>query len=69
MKIQISKLKQGSYQTRTKMNGQPMTDLVESIGEVGLAVPIKVRPIPEGYEIVYGHRRVEAVRRDRKSVV
>jgi len=63
MKIKISELRQGSYQTRTKMNGQPMTDLVESIGEVGLAVPIKVKPIQGGYEIVYGHRRVEAVKR------
>jgi ParB family transcriptional regulator, chromosome partitioning protein len=63
MKIKISELRQGAFQTRTKMNGQPMTDLVESIGEVGLAVPIKVRPISDYFEIVYGHRRVEAVKR------
>lgn len=56
------------YQVRAKMNGQPLEDLKASMSEIGLAVPIKVRPVPgkgheaDLYETVYGHRRMEAAR-------
>jgi len=39
-------------------------ELVASVKEHGVIVPIKVRPAKEGkYEIIYGHRRVEAARK------
>ncbi len=40
-----------------------MEELAQSIAERGVIVPIKVRPNGSGYEVVYGHRRVEAARR------
>jgi len=62
MKIPLSKLRPSRFQSRSQMNGQSMAELKASVEEVGLAVPIKVRPMGEHYEIVYGHRRVEAAR-------
>jgi ParB/RepB/Spo0J family partition protein len=40
-----------------------LDELAQSIKEHGLIVPIKVRPTAGKYEIVYGHRRVKAMRR------
>lgn len=62
MKIPLNKIRPSRFQSRSKMNGQPMAELKASMQEVGLAVPIKVRPLGEEYEIVYGHRRVEAAK-------
>ena len=61
MKILLNKIKPSPYQVRSKMNGQSLEELTASIAEIGLAVPIKVRPKGKGYEIVYGHRRLTAV--------
>lgn len=42
-------------------NGIKQQELIESIKENGLLEPIIVRPFPAGkYEIISGHRRVEA---------
>lgn len=42
-------------------NGIEQEELLESIKESGLLEPITVRPLPVGkYEIISGHRRVEA---------
>lgn len=42
-------------------NGIEQEELLESIKENGLLGPITVRPLPDGkYEIISGHRRVEA---------
>ena len=46
-----------------------MDELAQSIKERGMIVPIKVRPNGKGYEVVYGHRRVEAARRAEKQEV
>lgn len=47
-----------------------MTALVESIAEYGVRQPVQVRPRPEGgYEILAGHRRIEASRRAVKDKV
>lgn len=62
MKILLSKIKPSPYQIRSKMNGQSLEELTASIAEIGLAVPIKVRPKGKVYELVYGHRRLTAVR-------
>ena len=61
MKILLSKIKPSPYQVRSKMNGQSLEELTASIAEIGLAVPIKVRPKGKSYELVYGHRRLTAV--------
>lgn len=49
---------------RSAWDEEKMAELVASVAENGVIVPIKVRPIDGGkLEIVYGHRRVEAARR------
>lgn len=39
-----------------------MEELSQSIQEQGVVVPVKLRPVDDKYEIVYGQRRVEAAR-------
>lgn len=47
-----------------------MTALIESVAEYGVRQPVQVRPRPEGgYEILAGHRRIEASRRAGKEIV
>ncbi|HWR19848.1 MAG TPA: ParB/RepB/Spo0J family partition protein [Clostridia bacterium] len=47
-----------------------MTALVESVAEYGVRQPVQVRPRPDGgYEILAGHRRIEASRRAEKESV
>lgn len=49
---------------RSTWDEEKMAELVASVQENGIIVPVKVRPIDDGkMEIVYGHRRVEAARR------
>lgn len=68
MKIALKQIKPSPFQVRARINGQPLAELQESMAQVGQAVPIKVRSIaskkgmPGHYEIVYGHRRLEAAR-------
>lgn len=50
MKIDIDKIKKSQYQNRSNINGQPFVELKSSMAEVGLAVPIKVRPINKDAE-------------------
>ena len=61
--IPISKIKPSPKPIRSKWDEKAMEELRKSIAEQGLIVPIKVRPLDGEYEIVYGHRRVEAMRR------
>ena len=49
---------------RKTWDDDKMDELAQSIKEQGLIVPVKVRPTDNAhYEVVYGHRRVEACRR------
>jgi len=63
MKIEIKAIKGAEHPIRTESDNEKMDELVQSIKEQGLIVPIKVRPIPNGFEVVYGHRRFEACKR------
>jgi ParB family chromosome partitioning protein len=58
MKITLNKIKASPFQVRSSMDGQQLSELKASMDEAGLAVPIKVRPMNNHYEIVYGHRRI-----------
>lgn len=62
MKIAIKEIRKSPFQTRSAMDGQLLVDLKASMKEVGLAVPIKVRPVNGKYEVVHGHRRIEAAK-------
>jgi len=63
MKINISEIKASQKPIRTEQDEDKLNELAQSIKEQGLIVPIKVRPDNGGYEVVYGHRRLEACKR------
>lgn len=63
MKVKLKDIKPSPRPVRSKWGEEAMEELKKSIAEHGLIVPIKVRPLDGKYEIVYGHRRVEAMRR------
>ena len=63
MIIQLSDIKPASRQVRQSWDEDKLDELTQSVQEQGLIVPVKVRPNGAGYELVYGHRRVEAMRR------
>jgi ParB family transcriptional regulator, chromosome partitioning protein len=58
--ININLIKGSKNPIRTSEDKEKMDELVQSIAQQGLIVPIKVRPIDEEYEVVYGHRRLHA---------
>jgi ParB family chromosome partitioning protein len=63
MKIKLSEIHAAPQPVRTTWDEDRLDELAQSIQEQGLIVPIKVRPNGAGYEVVYGHRRVEAAKR------
>jgi len=60
MKININSIKGSKSPIRTSEDKEKMDELVQSIAQQGLIVPIKVRPDGDTYEVVYGHRRLHA---------
>lgn len=63
MKIKIADIKPSSQRVRKELNLDKLDDLAASMKETGgLVVPVKVRENGKAYEVVYGHRRVEAAR-------
>jgi ParB family chromosome partitioning protein len=63
MKIKLNRIKPSPRAIRATWSEEGLDELAQSIKEHGLIVPIKVRPTAGKYEIVYGHRRVKAMRR------
>ena len=62
--IAIDRIVPSPEPVRSTWDENKMAELVASVQENGIIVPVKVRPIDGGkLEIVYGHRRVEAARR------
>ncbi|GAG29508.1 unnamed protein product, partial [marine sediment metagenome] len=55
-------IKSASKRVRQSWDVEKMAELVNSIKEQGLLVPVKLRPNGGGYDIVFGHRRVGAAR-------
>ena len=70
LKINIEKIKQSPYQGRliefgiTQINesNTTLSDLAHNIQQNGLLTPIIVRETDDGYELIDGHRRLEACR-------
>ncbi len=61
--LQLSKLKAGKYQPRTRMDEGALAELADSIRSQGVMQPILVRPVDavKGlYEIIAGERRFRA---------
>jgi len=62
MKVKLSEIKSASKRVRQSWDVEKMAELMQSIKEQGLLVPVKLRPNGEGYDVVFGHRRVGAAR-------
>jgi len=59
--LPVESLVPGKYQPRTRMDGEALAELAESIKSQGLMQPILARAIPGGrYEIIAGERRWRA---------
>lgn len=62
MKIKVSAIKESKFKLRSSGEQESLKELAQSIRLHGLLQPIKVRPLNDEFEIVYGHRRVAAMR-------
>jgi ParB/RepB/Spo0J family partition protein len=62
MKVKINQIKGNPCQVRSIATSVEFDELTASIRKHGLLQPIKVRPVNGGYELVYGHRRLAAMK-------
>jgi ParB family chromosome partitioning protein len=62
MRIKLISVRENPFRLRDVVKDEAFHELADSLREKGLLHPIKVRPHNNGYEIVYGHRRVAAMR-------
>lgn len=68
--LDLSKLKPGRYQPRSKWENDKLEELAASIQEQGVINPIVVRAVDDGvYEIVAGERRYRASMRAGKKTI
>lgn len=61
--VPIKLLKCGQFSLRTSGSGKSIEELTCSIKKVGLLQPIIVRPLNGDFQVIAGHRRLEACRR------
>lgn len=60
-RLELTRLRPGKYQPRTRMDEGSLYELAESIKSQGVMQPVLVRPLEgELYEIIAGERRVRA---------
>jgi len=69
MQIELSEIKASPRPVRTSWDEGKMEELTASIVQRGVISPIKVREVGDVYEIIFGHRRVEASRRAGRSQI
>ncbi len=62
MRIQLASIHDSPNHLRDVAKDDAFYELVDSLREQGLLQPIKVRPNETEYELIYGHRRVAAMR-------
>lgn len=58
MKIPIDEIRPNPDQPRKRFDEAALQELASSIREEGIIVPLLVRPVEEGYQIVHGERRL-----------
>ena len=63
LKIPISRIMPNPFQPRKIMGENEITELSESIKELGVLQPILVKQIESGYELIAGERRLRAAQR------
>ena len=62
-RIALNLLDQNPYQPRSQMDEGALAELIASIRDHGLLQPITVRKVGMRYQVIAGHRRLEAFRR------
>lgn len=67
MDIEISSIRAFRNHPFKVLHDASMQEMTESVGEYGVLVPALVRPTDNGYEMVSGHRRMEACKLAGKS--
>jgi ParB family transcriptional regulator, chromosome partitioning protein len=67
--IRIDHISPNPFQPRKNFNPDTLKDLASSIKTHGLAQPIMVREINDGYELVVGERRLEACKINRFDTI
>lgn len=60
IRIPVGRIRANPHQPRRTFSAEELHDLVESVREKGVLTPVLVRPVPEGYELVAGERRLRA---------
>ncbi len=60
MRLPIEEIRPNPYQPRKTFDDESLTELADSIKQVGLIQPLVVRKTPTGYELVAGERRLRA---------
>jgi ParB family chromosome partitioning protein len=63
IEVAVAAIRPSQYQPRTQFDEQGLSELADSIREVGLLQPVLVRPAGDGYELIAGERRWRAARR------
>jgi ParB family chromosome partitioning protein len=67
--VELSKIVTGDFNPRKSVNENELTELAESIKQVGILQPVLVRPKGKKFEIVCGERRFRAsVLADTKTI-
>jgi ParB family transcriptional regulator, chromosome partitioning protein len=60
--IALSLIDENPYNSRKAYDRRDVLNLVDSLKEIGLMSPVKVRSTGKRYQLVFGHRRVRAAR-------
>lgn len=58
--IPIAKIKPNRYQPRTRFDADELESLTDSIRRDGVLMPVLLRPLGDGYELIAGERRWRA---------
>ena len=61
--IDTASIRPNPYQPREHFDEEQLTELTESIREVGILQPVLVRPVGDEFELIAGERRWRAARR------
>lgn len=67
--IPVNQIKVGSHEQRFEDDDQEISEISSSIRRLGLLQAICVKKIDDGYMLIYGHRRLEACKRNGMEVV
>ena len=63
MLIPLDRIKAADHPVRRSRSEGGIEELASSMVKSGQVCPVKVRQVRDHYEVIYGHRRVEAARR------